>query len=396
MLVGVPKPNWHAAGQDPTASATAESVRSRLRALRLTKGMSQAELARRSNMATSTLSRLESGERSLAVDHLAPLAAALEVSVAQLVGPGASAKPFDRPGSVPPDLDLRRLRYFVMLAEELHFGRAAERLHVSQPVLSRQIRQLELDLGVDLLTRTSRRVELTDAGRQVLDDARPLLATANATGPRARRADSGGAALTVGFLVGDPIIQLVQAFTHTHVEAEIDVARIYWSDQPMALLDDHVDVSFVHLPIDSDDLDLAHLYASPKVVLLPRRHTLAEQAEITIQELADEPVVRYAGASADWEAWHNVDPRPDGRRPRSGPTVRNLEETVEVVATGRAITLVPVTVTTGIQVPPEVVAVPVVDAPPTEVCLAWRTGRRSPLIRELVETARTTLSAVSS
>jgi hypothetical protein len=118
-----------------------------------------------------------------------------------------------------------------------------------------------------------------------------------------------------------------------------------------------------NLPIDTDDLDLAHLYASPKVVLLPRRHTLAEQAEITIQELADEPVVRYAGASADWEA---------------------------------AITLVPVTVTTGIQVPPEVVAVPVIDAPPTEVCLAWRAGRRSPLIRELVETARTTLSTVSS
>jgi len=95
------------------------------------------------------------------------------------------------------------------------------------------------------------------------------------------------------------------AFTLTHVEAEIDVARIYWSDQPMAL----------------------------------------------------------------------------------------LEETVEVVATGRGITLVPVTVTTGIQVPPEVVAVPVVDAPPTEVCLAWRAGRRSPMIRELVETARTTLAS---
>ena len=355
--------------------------------------MSQTELARRSHMATSTVSRLESGDRCLTVGHLTPLAAALEVPITRLVGPNVTTKTVDRAAPIPLDLDLRQLRYFVMLAKELHFGLAAEQLQVTQSVLSRQIRKLELDLGVELLTRSSRRVELTNAGRQLFDDAQPLLAAANATGHRARRAATGRAAATVGFLVGDPIIQLVQAFTRTHVDAEIDVERIYWSDLPMALLDDRVDVSFVHLPVDSNDLELVHLYKSPKVALLPRIHGLAGRTEISIRALADDPVVRYAGASAVWEAWQNIDPRPGGKRPRSGPTVRNIEETIEVVATGRGITFVPVSVVSGIRIPPEVVAVPVVDVPPTEVCLAWKTERRSALIRELVEIAQSTLAS---
>ena len=265
----------------------------------------------------------------------------------------------------PPDLDLRRLRYFVALAEELHFGKAAERLFITQPMLSRQIRRLEQELGVDLLTRSSRHVQLTLAGRQLVEDAAPLLATADATGRRVRRAATGRAALTVGFLVGDPIIQLVRAFDAKYPDTDIDVERIYWADQPGALLDDHVDVSFVHLPMEDDGLELAHLYSSPTMVLLPESHRLAERSEIAIGEVADDPVVLHWGASPVWEAWNTVDPRPDGRRPRRGPTVRNIEEKIEVVGTGRAISFIPVSVIAAIQIPPEVTAIPVVDVPPT-------------------------------
>ena len=392
MLSAVPMPNWHASGQGPRASAIGEAVRRRLRALRVAKGMSQTELAGRARMAASTLNRLESGERGLSVDHLAPLAAALGVSVGELVGSAGPSGATERPVPDPPDLDLRRLRYFVALAEELHFGKAAERLFITQPMLSRQIRRLEQELGVDLLTRSSRHVQLTLAGRQLVEDAAPLLATADATGRRVRRAATGRAALTVGFLVGDPIIQLVRAFDAKYPDTDIDVERIYWADQPGALLDDHVDVSFVHLPMADDGLDLAHLYSSPTMVLLPESHRLAERSEIAIREVADDPVVLHRGASPVWEAWNTVDPRPDGRRPRRGPTVRNIEEKIEVVGTGRAISFIPVSVIAAIQIPPEVTAIPVVDVPPTKVCLAWRADRRSEAIRDLVATARATLS----
>ena len=383
-------PNWHRYGEDAAASATEDAVRRRLRALRLARGLSQAELARRANMAASTLNRLESGKRRLPVDQLAPLAAALEISAAELIVPD-TPRAARRPGPDVPDLDLRRLRYFVALAEELHFGRAADRLGIAQPVLSRQIAKLERELGTDLVTRSSRRVELTPAGRQLADDARPLLATAGAAGRRARRAAAGRPALTVGFFVGDPIITLVRAFDAAHCDTDIDATRLYWSDQPGALLDGRVDVSFVHLPIDDSGLDLAHLYSAPRLALLPGGHEHAGRSEVAIGDLAGDAVTQHHGASPIWDAWHNVDPRPDGRRPRKGPAVRNLEEKIEVVGTGRAIGFIAASVTAAMHIPPEVTAIPVVDIPPAEVCLAWKAGRRSGAIRDLVATARETL-----
>jgi DNA-binding transcriptional LysR family regulator len=89
----------------------------------------------------------------------------------------------------------------------------------------------------------------------------------------------------------------VRAFDATHPGTDIDVERIYWSDQPGALLDDHVDISFVHLPINDDGLDLAHLYSLPRLALLPGGHRLARRCEITIRELADDPVIPHQGAS---------------------------------------------------------------------------------------------------
>jgi DNA-binding transcriptional LysR family regulator len=296
----------------------------------------------------------------------------------------------DRTSSTPVnvDLDLRKLRYFVAVAEDLHFGRAAQRLYVTPAVLSRQIRKLEQEIGAALFARSSRRVELTDAGQRLLEEARPLLAAANALGRRVRRAAEGVRALTVGFFIGDPIGRLVEAFDSSHPDVTVDLVRIYWSDQTAVLFDALVDVAFVHLPIDDDGLVLLRLYSTPRVALLPASHRLAKRDSLSITELADDPVILHRGATPTWEAWHNTDPRPDGRRPRPGPFVNNLEEKLEVVATGRAISFVPDTAAKAVSIPPTVVAIPVRDIPPTEVCLAWKAEHRSDTIRAFADTTR--------
>ncbi len=287
------------------------------------------------------------------------------------------------------DLDLRKLRYFVAVANGLHFGQAAERLYVAQPVLSRQIRKLEQELGAALFVRSSRHVELTEAGRQLLDEARPLLAAADAASRRVIRAAQGQRHIAVGFFIGDPISRVVRAFHLAHPEITVEVQRIYWMDQPAMLLDGTLDLTFVHLPIDEGGLVLTPLYSSPRVALLPASHPLAGRDEIRISELADDPVILHRGADPIWQAWNNVDPRPDGRRPRPGPIVANLEEKLGVISAGEAISIIPISAAAAIHMPPEVVTIPVVDLPPVEIFLAWKAGHRSEVVAEFEETART-------
>src|ERR671918_721713 len=147
------------------------------------------------------------------------------------------------------DLDLRKLRYFIAVAEEMHFGRAAERLYVAQPALSRQIQRLEEQLGVALFARTSRSVELTDAGRKLLSEGKALLAAAQATQRRVRRAAERARVLTVGFFTGDPVTPATRAFGAAHPDVVVDVVRVYWFDQADVLFDGRADVAFVHLPV---------------------------------------------------------------------------------------------------------------------------------------------------
>jgi DNA-binding transcriptional LysR family regulator len=287
-----------------------------------------------------------------------------------------------------PELDLRKLRYFVAVAEELHFGRAAERTFVAQPVLSRQISQLEQQLGVLLLTRTSRHVELTDAGRQLLEDAPALLACAGATRERTIRAAQAPRSLAVGFYIGDSTLTpSLQAFETSHPDVTVEVRRIYWHDQTRRVLDGEIDVALVHLPIDDEGISLRQLHREPRVVILAADHELAGRTELTLAELPDDPVVMHRAASPAWEAFHNADPRPDGRAVRRGPEVTCLEEKLEHVAAGRAISFLPASAATMIALQPGVAAVPVTDMLPTKVCAAWCAERWTPLIEAFVSTA---------
>src|SRR3978361_1194108 len=189
------------------------------------------------------------------------------------------------------DLDLRKLRYFLAVADGLHFGRAAEELHIAQPVLSRQIRALEQALRVSLFARDRHGVDLTDAGRQLLVDAGPLLASAGAIRRRVTAAARGGRRLVVGFRTGVPVIPAARAFEARHPDVVVDVQRIEWDDQAAMLLDGRVDVGYVRLPIDETGLRGPPLDTEPPGAALPAGHRLAGKEQITEADLAGEPLV---------------------------------------------------------------------------------------------------------
>ncbi|MDV9174544.1 LysR substrate-binding domain-containing protein [Streptomyces sp. W16] len=270
------------------------------------------------------------------------------------------------------DLDLRKVRYFVAVAELLHFGRAAEQLHIAQPVLSRQIRALEKDLDATLFERDSHGVTLTAAGRELLDDGRTLLASAHATRRRVQRAAHGPHRLVVGFRAGVVITPALRAFGAAHPDAEVKARRVEWDDQEQLILDGTVDLAYLRRPIREQGLTLLPLFTEPRVAMLPADHRLAGKQDLVLADLDGETWLRY------------LNPHPD---PDDVP-IRSIEEKFENVASGAGITLVPVSVAEQYS-RPDITYVPVTDAEPDEVILAWETTRSSsPLVAAFVRTAQ--------
>lgn len=283
------------------------------------------------------------------------------------------------------DLDLRKLRYFVAVAEKLHFGRAAEQLHIAQPVLSRQIRALEKDLGAPLLTRDSHGVVLTDAGRQLLSDAGPLLASAHAARRRVSVAARGSQRLMVGFRAGIAVAAAVQQFASRHPDVLVDVQRIEADEQAQMLLDGRIDIGYVRLPIDETGLRVAPLYTEPRVAVLPVNHRLADKEEVTEADLAGEPLV--------WDADTSTQPtrRP---HPNAGYLARGVDETLEHVAAGRGISFLARSATVFYS-RPDVVYLPVPDLAPDQVCLAMAASHLSPVAEDFFAAAQETAAITS-
>ena len=278
------------------------------------------------------------------------------------------------------DLDLRKLRYFVAVADKLHFGRAADELHIAQPVLSRQIRALEKDLGTPLLTRDSHGVALTDAGRQLLTDAGPLLASVHAVRRRVTVAARGSQRLMVGFRAGIAVTPAVQQFATQHPDVLVDVQRIEWDDQAPMLLDGRIDIGYVRLPIDEAGLRVTPLYTEPRVAVLPIGHRVAGKEQITEADLAGEPLLWHADTST----------QPTRRpHPNAGYLVRGVDETLEHVAAGRGISFLARS-TTVFYSHPDVTYVPIPDLAPDQVCLAVATSHTSPIVDDFFTAAQAT------
>nr|WP_202533258.1 LysR substrate-binding domain-containing protein [Streptomyces sp. SID3212] len=281
------------------------------------------------------------------------------------------------------DVDLRKLRYFVAVAEELHFGRAAERLHIAQPVLSRQIRALEQDLRVQLLTRDRRSTALTPAGEQVRKDAVSLLAAAGGLRRRALRVAGGTDRLTVGFMPGITVTAAVQALTARHPGLRVDVLRTSWDDQTRAVRDGRVDLSFVRMPADRADVCLRPLFSEPRVAVLPRGHRLAGKQAIGIADLAGERLLQDPDAVPEWR---DLPHRPPDENPRPVPAVRTVEEKLEYVAGLQGVVVLPRS-TALFYTRPDLCQVAVTDIEPGQVCLAWSARDPGPLTLEFADLA---------
>ncbi|MCG5436160.1 LysR family transcriptional regulator [Micromonospora foliorum] len=281
------------------------------------------------------------------------------------------------------DVDLRKLRYFVAVAEELHFGRAAARLHIAQPVLSRQIRAFEHELRAELFVRDRRSTVLTEAGRQLLTDARPLLASAEALRRRVQRAAHGTATFTIAFMPGVLVTAEARAIGQRHPDLAVNVVRTSWEDQADIVREGRADVSYVRLPVDQRGLRLRPLFTEPRVVVLPTDHRLAGKESVDLAELVEERLLQNPDAVPEWRDLPN---RPTAPDPRPRPELNSVEEKLEHVAAYAGMVILPLSTAT-FYTRPDVSHVPVADLGHNQVCLAWAEDNRSPLVHEFVEIA---------
>ena len=286
------------------------------------------------------------------------------------------------------DLDLRKLRYFVAVAEELNFRRAAQRLHLAQPVLSRQIRALEKELHAQLFTRDSTGTQLTAAGHQLLTDATLLLANAGAARSRVARAAAGTVTFTVGFMPGLTVTEPVRALGAAHPDISVEVLRTDWTNQITVLHDGRADIGYVRMPVDLTGLQSSLLFTEPRFAMLPTGHRLAGKEQLSIHDLADEHLLQHPEAVPEWQSVATElckGPRP------SFVEAHSVEEKLERVAAGRGFSVLPES-TASYYHRPDVAGVPITDIALNEVRLAWVSARRTPLIAEFVQLAESALS----
>ena len=283
------------------------------------------------------------------------------------------------------DLDLRKVRYFVAVAEHLNFNRAAESLHIAQPVLSRQIRALEHELKAPLFERDKRATRLSPAGEAFLDDARALLSAADAARRRVHDTATGLRAFTVGFMPGLIVTPAVRELSRRHPGLAVEVLRTDWTDQADVIRDGTVDVGYLRLPVDQRGLDVEPLFSEPRVAVLPAGHPLAGKEALAVADLAGEHLLQDPDAVPEWRDVA-VEMR-GGRRRGQVPPLRSVEEKLEHVAAGHGIVLLPLSTAT-FYTRPDVKYVAVCDVAANQVCLAWDSLRRSALIREYVAIAR--------
>jgi DNA-binding transcriptional LysR family regulator len=290
--------------------------------------------------------------------------------------------------SPPLDLDLRLVRYFTVVAEYRHFGRAAEALRVAQPSLSRQIRHLEQQLGARLLDRTPQGSRLTEAGEVFLPLARALLRSADQAAARTLAA-AQPSRITIGYTIGLIVTPAVRQLRREQPDADVQTLHLDWNEPREALLDHRVDAVVTRLPIRTDGLHVTVLYDEPRVLLVPLDHRLAGKESVSIDDIADEPIPRLPDPA--WNAYWRIDPRPDGSPAPDGPLVEAIEDKNELIAAGQAVAVIPAGVAAG-SPRPDLTTIPLHGVEPSHVVLATRAGDRGRLVAAFRKCAQALLT----
>jgi DNA-binding transcriptional LysR family regulator len=288
-------------------------------------------------------------------------------------------------------VELRQLRYFVAVAEELHFRRAAARLHISQPPLSQQIAALETELGVILLARTRRRVALTPAGAAFLREARAILAGVDAAATTARAIDSGQEGVLRVSFVGSALLSIVpgivQRFRAARPLVQIALRERPTSAQLEAVRTGIADIGLVRPPVEPDPELVTELVLRERTVAaLPAGHPLAALRRVPLRRLAAEPLVLFPREQAP--GYHDL---LTGRLAATGTVprvVQDAPETITIIGLVAAgIGVSPVAASVANLALPGVVYRPLAGAPDTELVVVRRADDESPLARAFVAAA---------
>jgi DNA-binding transcriptional LysR family regulator len=268
---------------------------------------------------------------------------------------------------------LRQIEAFLAVADELHFGRAAERLHVSPPWLSQTVKDLERALGVELLTRTTRSVGLTEAGAifasmagRAVHDLETAVASVVGQGRRSQRA------ITLGYTIGaglDVVPGLLRTFAARHPDVPVSTREFDFSDPAAGLREREVDIAVVRPPIGLSGLVSINLFSEPRVACLPEGHPLADRAEVLVDELLGEPIVAAPLSPGPWrDYWILSDYRTSPALVvDEAPT---FEAELHLIARGVGISITAMTAARWYR-RPGVAFVPIADLDPCHVALAW-------------------------
>jgi DNA-binding transcriptional LysR family regulator len=295
------------------------------------------------------------------------------------------------------DVELRELRIFLVLADELHFGRTAERLGVSQPGVSEAVRVLESRLGVKVFDRTSRRVRLTPAGEELKRSLVPALAALDqALAQTSELSHAVRGLLRVGFVLtteGPALSRLTAAFQARYPACEVRLQEVETFDAYRALRRGDIDVLCNWLAVDEPDLTAGTAFAHyPRALAVAATHRLASKSTVSIEDVAAEEVASLPPTIPPAVYDLIVPARtPSGRPIHRTQPVQTINEILSLVARGRIVH--PTSSAVPIFNRDDVVLIPIADLPPIPLGLVWCTSRENPRIRALNEIARSMTAA---
>lgn len=289
-------------------------------------------------------------------------------------------------------LELRELRYFLAVAEELNFTHAAERLHLAQQALSASVRRLEERLGVALFTRTTRHVALTPAGRALVDGARAVIAAASDALDGVESVAQGRSGrLAIGFstaAAGVPIVrEIMRRFAESARTVEIETIERDFSDPSAGLADGTTQVAFIFGPLPVEGLTSITLLEERQLVAMRPDEALATRGSVALADLVELPWLRVPAARGPWPAfWFS---HPAGGP--SGPVIRTADEWVTAVEAGRGVAYTMPTVMQDFA-NRHIAAVPVEGLGVASLVMAWQAAHADPLVDAFVSHARQVLS----